>query len=150
MRLTHTIVTTFVVAVCFATPAIAADKTADVEKEITRIEHELAAAAIKADGEVFERDMAPEWTFTLPDGSVETKTENLGSWKKGEIKISAFKIDEVKVKVYGDTAIASVLDTETTTVKGKDVSGQYRTTDVFLKRDGKWKIVASHACKVEK
>lgn len=150
MRITHTIVTTLVLTSCFATSAIAADKTAAVEKEITKIENELAVACVKADVEALGRYNAPDWTFTAPDGQVLTWAEGAELWKKGAIKVAAMKLDEVKVKVYGNTAIASVLDTETTTIKGKDVSGQYRTTDVFLKRDGKWMIVATHSCKVVK
>ena len=150
MRITHTIVTTLVLTACFATSAIAADKTAAVEKEITKIETELAAACVKADVEALGRYNAPDWIFTAPNGQVFTWAESAEFWKKGAIKIAAMKLDEVKIKVYGNTAIASVLDTETSTIKGKDVSGQYRTTDVFLKRDGKWMIVATHSCKVLK
>lgn len=150
MRITHIIATTFVLAASIATTATAADKTAAVQEEITKIEHEMADACLKADADVFDRYIAPDWTWTLPDGTVQTKTDNLECWKKGAIKVSAIKLDEVKVSVHGNTAIAFVLDTETTNYKGKDVSGQYRTTDVFVKSEGKWMLVASHACKVEK
>ncbi len=150
MRLTSTIASTLVLGTCLATQAIAADKTAAVEKEITRIEHELADALPKADITVFERYTDPDWTFVTPAGEVWTWPQTADLLKKGALKTSAVKLDEVKVKVYGETAIASVLDTETTTFNGNDISGQYRGTDVFVKRDGKWKLVASHACKVQK
>ncbi len=149
MRLTP-IITTLVLAASFATLAIAADKTAAVEKGITKIEHELAAAALKGDVEVFARYTDPEWTFITPVGEVWSFAKTWELLKKGGIKTTALKFDELKVKVYGNTAIAFILDTETTTVNGKDVSGQYRGTDVFVKRDGKWMNVASHSCKVEK
>jgi hypothetical protein len=54
------------------------------------------------------------------------------------------------VRVYGDTAIASGLGTEKSTYKGKDTSGQYRYTDVFVKRNGTWQAVATHGSKVTK
>ncbi len=150
MRLIPTIATTLVLIACLATPLIAADKTATVEKEISNIEHQMGAAVLKGDFEVVGRHVAPEYTFTTPDGQIWTWAENLQLLKKGAVKVSAYKIDDVKVKVYGNTAIAFVLDTESTIVNGKDVSGQYRTTDVFLKRNGEWKVVASHGSKVEK
>ena len=150
MRLTPTVAAIVIFTVCFAAPLVAEDNTADVEKEIAKIEHEFGAALIKVDAAVFERYVAPEYTFTTPDGQVWTWAQNWDLLKKGAIKVSAYKLDEVKVKVYGNTAIASLLDTETTTYNGNDISGQYRTTDVFVKRDGKWKVVASHGSKVEK
>ncbi len=149
MRLTP-IITTLALAASLATLAIAADKTAAVEKEITRIEHELMAAPLKGDVEVFARYTDPEWTCVTPGGEVWNFAKASELLKTGGLKSTAMTLDEVKVKVYGNTAIASILDTETTTFNGKDVSGQYRGTDVFVKRDGKWKVVASHACKVEK
>ncbi len=150
MRLTLSIPTTLLLASFVAMQAIAADNTATVEKEITKIEHELAAAVLKADLHAMGRYTAPEWVFTAPDGAVQTRDQNWEMWKKGVIKVSALKLDEVKVTVYGNTAVAFVLDTETTTLDGKDVSGQYRSTDVFVKRDGKWMVIATHSSKVEK
>jgi hypothetical protein len=32
--------------------------------------------------------------------------------------------------------------------KGKDISGQYRWTDVFVKRQGRWQVVATHASQI--
>ncbi len=150
MRVTITIASILLLAASLPTPATAADNTAAVEKEITRIEHEFVDAILKADVAVFDRYTDPDWTFTTPSGEVWNWAKTSGLVKTGGLKTTAMKIDELRVKVYGDTAIAFILDTETTTVNGKDVSGQYRGTDVFVKRDGKWKVVASHGCKVEK
>ncbi len=150
MRITTIIAPTFVLAACFATLAIAADKTAAVEKEITKIEHELVDAVLKGDVGVLARYTDPDWTFITPAGEVWTWPQTSDLLKKGALKSTAIKLEEVKVKVYGNTAIASTLDTETTTLNGKDISGQYRGTDVFLNRDGKWKVVASQSCKVQK
>jgi hypothetical protein len=45
-------------------------------------------------------------------------------------------------------AIVLGLETEKSMIHGKDMSGQYRFTDVFVKRDGRWQAVASHASRV--
>jgi ketosteroid isomerase-like protein len=54
------------------------------------------------------------------------------------------------VRVFGDTVIVHGLETEKSTYKGADSSGQYRFTDVFIKRDGVWVAVAEHGSKVRK
>jgi hypothetical protein len=41
-------------------------------------------------------------------------------------------------------------DTEKSTYHGKDSSGQYSWTDVFVKRNGQWQAVASQSTKVPK
>jgi hypothetical protein len=44
----------------------------------------------------------------------------------------------------------SGLETEKSKYDGKDSSGQYRFTDVFVKQGGAWKAVSTHVSKVKK
>ena len=56
----------------------------------------------------------------------------------------------MKVHVYGDTAVVTGLNTIKSTLNGKDTSGAYRFTDVFVKRDSRWQVVATQASSVQK
>jgi ketosteroid isomerase-like protein len=49
----------------------------------------------------------------------------------------------------GDTAVVHGLWTEKSTLNGKDTSGQYRFTDTFIKRDGRWQAVATFSTKLK-
>jgi ketosteroid isomerase-like protein len=122
----------------------------DVEKMIAKMEDDWSAAMLNADLAAIDRIEAPDYTLADQDGNLMAREQLDASLKSGEYKATAFKNDEVKVRVYGDTAIVSGLETETSTYKGKDSSGQYRFTDVFVKRDGVWQAVASHTSKVAK
>ena len=51
--------------------------------------------------------------------------------------------------VAGDTAIVHGLWTEKSTLNGKDMSGQYRFTDTFIKRDGRWQAVGTFSTKLQ-
>jgi len=64
--------------------------------------------------------------------------------------MTSFAWTDMKVHVYGDTAIVTGLNTTKGTFKGKDTSGAYRFTDVFVKRDGRWQVVATRASLVAK
>jgi ketosteroid isomerase-like protein len=52
--------------------------------------------------------------------------------------------------VYGEVAVV----TGKNTIKGtwedieRDISGPYRFTDVFVRRDGRWQCVASQASRI--
>jgi hypothetical protein len=48
------------------------------------------------------------------------------------------------VNVFGDTAVSFTSQEEKSKYDGKDSSGHYHFTDVWVKRDGKWQAVASH------
>jgi len=41
------------------------------------------------------------------------------------------------------------LSTEKSSMAGKDTSGQYRWTDVFVKREGRWQCVTGYGAKVQ-
>ena len=136
-----------------STPTIrAADKAADgsVGKAIRQLEDDWAAALVKADKAVVDRIVAPEWVLTTPDGQMQTKAQADAELASGAMKFASFHLDDLQVKVYGDTAIAFGLETEKSTFNGKDVSGQYRFTDVFVKRGGRWMAVATHVSMVVK
>jgi ketosteroid isomerase-like protein len=55
----------------------------------------------------------------------------------------------MKVRVFGDTAVVTGTDDETTTADGKKSTGHYVWTDVFVKRNGKWLAVASQTAQVK-
>ena len=97
-----------------------------------------------------ERMEAPDYMFTDPDGNLNTKAESDGMIKSGDVKIASFKIDDLKVRVKGTTAVVHGLETEKSTYKGTDTSGQYRFTDVFVKHNGTWKAIATQSSKVVK
>lgn len=120
----------------------------DTVQAITRIEQDWGAAFLTKDVETIERFEAPEWTFTGPDGAQQTRAQNSDDLKSGAYVCTANHLDHLDVRVYGDTAVAFGLETEKSTYKGADSSGQYRFTDVFVRRNGVWQAVASHLSKV--
>lgn len=56
----------------------------------------------------------------------------------------------MKVRVFGNTAVAVGSDTEKSTNHGKDSSGRYAWMDVFVRRNGLWEAVVSESTKIAK
>jgi hypothetical protein len=116
---------------------------------ITQMENDWATALIKADSAFVDRIEAPEYLFTGPDGAMSNRADGIAELKTGVYVCTSFKIDDLKVVVIDNTAIAYGLETEKSTYKKKDSSGQFRFTDVYVKRNGTWTAVATHVSKVE-
>ena len=60
-----------------------------------------------------------------------------------------FMTADTKVRVYGDTAVLTGKVIKKGTYaegprKGQEYNFQYRYTDVYVKRNGRWQVVASH------
>ena len=81
---------------------------------------------------------------------VSTKAQNIADMKQGALKIESSKIEDMKVRVYGDTAVVTYATTDKGTYKGRDISGQYRWTDVFVKQNGKWQLVSGQGTPIPK
>ena len=143
-------------ALIFATPSLG-QKTAKaqarpnkVEAELMQLERDIGEANIKRDKAFFARVEADEFIFTDSAGGLTTKAEDVASLDKpvGELKLVSYIVDEMKVVVYDKTAV--VWGRVTTTSRGKDreVVGKSRFTDVFVKRNGRWQIVAGHSSRL--
>jgi len=117
-------------------------KKMTVEQTIMKMEQEMTDAFIKGDVSVFDKYTVENTTFTDPGGMLMNKAQLTAMFKSGDLKLESSKIDGMKVQMFGNTAVATYTTTDKGTYKGRDISGQYRWTDVFVKMGGKWKLVS--------
>ena len=123
---------------------------AGAEGAVMGIERELLNAILKGDASASERHLADTYVFTGPDGMVENKAQAIADLKSGDLKLQSASLDDAKVQVYGDTAVVTYSSNDKGTYKGKDISGKTRWTDVFVKQNGSWRVVASHGTMLPK
>ncbi len=129
-------------------PARGAD-TKGVEEAIIQMEKDWTEAGIKKDAAAFDRIVADDWISVDFEGNVVNKAAAIADLKSGASSSASVDLGELKVRVYGDTAIVIGSDTEKSTYKGKDSSGHYVWTDVFVKRNGRWQAVSSQSVKTK-
>ena len=125
-------------------------KTSSTEAELMQIERDIGDANMRRDKAFFERIEADEFIFTDSGGGLTTKAEDVGSFDKpaGDTKLVSYVPDEMKVTIYGNTAVVTGRVTSTyKSPKGEAVI-RSRFTDVFVKKKGRWQIVAGHSSRV--
>jgi ketosteroid isomerase-like protein len=120
----------------------------NAEQELLKLEQQWNDAMVKSDIAFLERILAEDYMFTTPEGEVLTKAELLAEMKSGEDVVASAMTHDMKVRVYGEAAVVTGHSSYQETVKGKDISGEYRWTDTWIKKDGRWQCVADHASKV--
>jgi ketosteroid isomerase-like protein len=126
----------------------AAGQTANVEPALLQLERDWEQANAKNDTGALEHILAPEFVSTDSDGRLTTRAEMFARRKSGAVKFTAFTQDDYKVHVTGDTAIVTGRSTIKGIRDGKNLSGQERWTDVFVRRNGGWQAVASHSSRI--
>jgi ketosteroid isomerase-like protein len=120
-----------------------------IEQALIQMEKDWTEAGIKKDAATMDRILADDWVAFAFDGKTLTKAEAIADLKSGASTSQSVTLGEMKVRVFGDTAVVTGSDTEKSTYKGKDSSGHYVWTDVFVKRNGKWQAAASQSTKTK-
>jgi hypothetical protein len=120
------------------------------EAELMQLERDIGAANIQRDKAFFERVEADEFIFTDSGGGITTKAEDVASLDgpPGEVKLVSYIVDEMKVSVYGKTAVVTGRTTTVSRGKDREVTGKSRFTDVFVRRGGRWQLVAGHSSRI--
>ena len=121
----------------------------DTEAALMKMERDAAVALTKRDIAGFGSIMAEDAVFTGPDGAVQSKAQLLADIKAGELVIESTNISDLKVRVFGDSAVATYTTTDKGKYKGRDISGRYRWTDTFVRRGGKWQVVAGQGTPIQ-
>jgi hypothetical protein len=122
-----------------------------IEKKVMQLEHDLADAELKGDPAVIERLEAANYTFTGPDGAITGKQDDVNDLKTGNFKAEAIDLGDLKVRVYGSTAVVNGKATlKNCKWRGKDISGDYQFTDVWAKVNGNWQLVAGQSATLAK
>jgi len=116
------------------------------EQELIALEHKWNAAFWRRDIRALDSLMADDIIITYGNGKMANKKQELASFETG---IESSSLDDFKVKLYGDVAVVMFR----LMAKGPRFNAtniQFRYTDVFVKRDGRWQCVISHNTRVEK
>ena len=118
------------------------------EQALMKIQHEWAEARVKGDSSYTRRIEADDCTIVWPDGRIVNKRQDLQTMI-GDIVFTDFKIDDLRIRLYGDTGIV-VGEGIIKAQQGKQdlLDGKFVWTDTFVKQGGQWKVVASQITSV--
>ena len=144
-----------VLTIVFCTVAVASaqrtgnkgSRTDNAEQEIKQLMSEIDEAHRQSNAAAFDRIWADDYVLTDWRGSVKNRAEALAEWKGGEHKYESYQSDEIKVRVYGDTAVVTARVTRKSRSDAENM-GQFRHTRVFVKQQGRWRLVATQVTRI--
>ena len=130
-----------------ATPAVA-DQSAD-KNEVLRVDEELRQAFLQHDAAALNRLLADDWKVIHVNGREQTKAQFIDAIQSGRAKFLSIELDQIEVRLYGDTAIVTARWSNTIEFKGEQSTGRDRVTRVWVKRPEGWRAVTDHAVYLE-
>ncbi len=132
-------------------------RDAAVEKDLRQMEQDWADTIKTRDLDAIRRIEAEDIVLTRPDGTTGDGAADIKDIESGALTADAWTVSDMKVQVFNqDAAVVTGLSTvkngkyKGTDGKAMDISGDYRFTDTFIKRNERWQVVASQSTKVEK
>lgn len=130
-----------------ASPSLA--QSDPVIEGVIELEDQWALAVQRGDTAALHLIIADDFIGTTASGGIKNKQEYLADFISGDRKTTSLTTEDLRVRLYGETAVLTHGGTAEGEYRGRPTSGVYRWTHVLVKRGGRWQAVANHVTRVE-
>ncbi len=113
------------------------------KQEVLKLTTEYSEAIARRDASVHNRLFAEDYTYTHGGGNFMGREEHMNFTKKGQVTVDSLSNQDVLVRIYGKTAVVTGLwDVVLRSGSKQAEKRKLRYILVYVKRDGRWQIVA--------
>jgi len=119
--------------------------SAEDRDELLRLEQAWNQAHLRGDAEALEELWAEEFVATVPGMPVMRRREAIGIWRTGRMSFRRYDTSEVEVRVFGDAAVVTGRVVRAREIGGQAANEDWRFTKMYVRRAGRWQVVAWHA-----
>ena len=123
------------------------DQASDV-KELTRLETVWNEAHLQGNAAALDSLWSDDLVVTVPDMPLMNKEESLAVWKSGKMKFDIYKTSDLRIRVFKDAAVVTGQLERIRDAGSKKFEDDWRFTKVYVRRNGKWLVVAWHGSHV--
>lgn len=113
----------------------------DVGRDVSDVERRRVRALTGGDFAQLERLLSDDLVYTHSNGRAQSKAQLLASLRSGELRYVAVDHQEVRVEIYGDTAVMTGRSQLTVRSDGKELGFPVRFTLVYARQRGEWRMV---------
>ena len=99
-------------------------------------------AIVRKDRAAIEANMADDFRQIDRAGNVETKASFVDGLMSPDLQIDPYAVEELDVRLYGDTALLSGRTRMTGRYQGQPFRSHYRYIDIYVRQGDAWKIVS--------
>jgi len=130
--------------------AIPASAQIATEAELNRLEDLRYDAMVGRDAATLSQLFADEYVYQTLQGVTHTKTSYINVITSGDVKINSYQRENSRVSFYGDTAVVMAVTHLDVAFKGEPRQLSLFYTNVWVKRDGRWQLVARQSTQLPK
>src|SRR5215468_6309959 len=142
----------FLLAAVFASVSIPfsgqEEKDSNLIQAVLKLEQQWEDALLKSDVAALEKIYDDSLVYTHSSGAVDNKSVYVGNIKSGAAKYESMKRDDIKVRVYGDTALVNCHWEVHVMSNGNKIDTNARYLHVYVKQKDGWKMVSHQATRI--
>jgi len=124
------------------------DRNSQDMEILVQFEQQLAQATMRRDAALYERLMAEDLIGINHHGEELTKRQILARLNVTGYELESLTHENIRVRVYGDCAVATARTVMSGRYKGQNVGGVFPYLRVWIKRQGRWQAVATQSTMV--
>ena len=137
-----------VVVSALTSPCVALAQNGYAEQEVRNVLKQMIEADLHGDAAALDRTTTEDYTITRDNGAVRSRAETLQGIKDGSTKFDSFDYSDVRMRIYGETAVVTFREAIKGSRAGKDMSGEFREVRVFVKHGGSWRAVLAQRTRI--
>ena len=131
--------------------AVSVDEAEKITEELTQLSNSWGKAGLAKDTAFLKSLWADDFSYIGADGTVRDAKANLAIYEDDTKTVTSGANTAVNVRVYGKNFAVTDGDNY---IAGKDKDGKpfrttWRWTNVWVRQNGKWKVVAGHASELK-
>jgi ketosteroid isomerase-like protein len=138
------IIAALVLSAISTTVAQQSGEAALTEQAVQQQDQERIRAQISADTIALRRIYADDFLGIGPTGVVRNKAQVIADFTSHALTYQSITTAEVRVRIYGNTAVETGRSTMVGQDRGKAVPRDNRFTRVWVVTDERWQLVANH------
>lgn len=120
----------------------------NLEQQVRELENRSRSASIAGETNWFEEFASDDYLSIDPVGELSDKRQALESRRAAHMKFHSLEVDDVRIRIYGDTAVVTGRSWVKGQHRGTHTSGNYRYTRVYIQKKGRWQLVSSQSTRI--
>lgn len=125
-------------------PSAQTPDATNAEQAVRQQDDRRIHAQIAADTIALRRIYADDFLGIGPTGVVRNKAQVIADFTSHGLRYQSITTADVRVRIYGSTAVETGSSTMIGIDKGKSVPRDNRFTRVWVLKKGRWQLVANH------
>lgn len=119
------------------------------EETVTRLERQRVRAYVERDLATLDRVLPTDFVFTRSLGRAFNKRQLMETLASGELTLSEYERNVRKVTVVNNTAVAVGHDRVRGSYQGRDISGDYHFSSIYVEHAAGWQVAVAHAYRID-